>query len=332
VCGPACPNGVFDPKAPSDAVILNKIEQLIARSESSVLTVRCDGIGGRYELTNTQKKDVDALVVPCLGRIPETAWLRADQLGATHISFSECEETCPYRTGHEVFERTRNVAEHILDTLKKDAPMTSGVEGPQVMVMTRNQGGKVKEGMNRRAFISEIGKVAARTMDPPAKKPTEKVPTWHQRVPPGRQMLREWAEASIGEAHPITAEDDMPFTDVDIDSTTCDFCGVCTVLCPTGALTSIELDDVGGVYFSFWKCTGCRLCEVVCPEEAIALEAKADLGNLGKAAKILVRMTLDECDSCGVTYVGRHGKRLCPNCDKRTSIGIGLVDDLYNRY
>ncbi len=331
VCGPACPNGVFDPKNPSDAMILKKIEKLVAGSIPRVLSVRCDGIGGRYEPMSAAKKDVGALVVPCLGRIPDTAWLRAEQLGATHISFSHCEEACPYRTGHEVFERTRKVAEHVLDNLEKDAEVASEAEEPTVGVETRGQDAKAKEGMNRRAFFSEIGKVAVRTMEPPAKKPAEEVPTWHQRVPPGRQMLRERAEAFTEDVLPISASDDMPFADVGIDSATCDFCGVCTVLCPTGALTSIELDEVGGICFSFWKCTGCRLCEVVCPEDAIALEADTDIGNLGKPAKVLVKVTIEECDSCGVTYVGRQGKGLCPNCDKRALIGIGLVDALNNR-
>jgi ferredoxin len=331
VCGPACPNGVFHPKNPSDAMVLRRMEKLIAMSESGVLSVRCDGIGGRYEPMSVPKKEQGSLVVPCLGRVPETAWLRAEQLGISHISFSDCDVACPYQKGHEVFKRTQMMTEHFLSNMKGDTHSDAQVSGPRPNVKAQGQDGVAKDGINRRAFFSEIGKVAARTIEPAKKEPVENVPTWHQRVPPGRKMLRARAQGLRGEAIPISGDDDLPFAEVGIDGARCDFCGVCTVLCPTGALTSIEIDEVGGVCFSFWKCTGCRVCEVVCPEDAVGLESDTDMDNLRSDAKVLVRVTMEECDSCGVTFVARQGRGLCPNCDKRALIGVGLVDALNER-
>jgi ferredoxin len=330
VCGPACPNGVFDPKVPSDGMLLNTIEKLVVRSAPRSLSVRCDGIGGRYELKGTDKKDVEGLSVPCLGRLPVTAWVVADQLGADHFTFSECEETCPFQKGHDVFVGTKKVAENIIDNLARE-PASLEVEGPSVDENAVGKEKEAKEGIDRRAFFSEIGKVAVRTLEPPAKKPTDNVPTWHQRVPPARMVLRDRGGAFVDEVRPLSVYDDLPFADVGINRTRCDFCGVCTVLCPTGALTSIELDEIGGISFSFWKCTGCRLCQVVCPEDAIELADEIDIGDIGRTAKVLVNVTMDECSSCGVTFVERQGRGLCVNCDKRASIGQGLVDGLYDR-
>jgi ferredoxin len=331
VCGPACPNAVFDPKTPSDAMIFETIERLLSGSEQSVLSVRCDGVGGRYEPKSTDKKAGGTLVVPCLGRMPEMAWLRAGQLGASQITFSECDKECPYTTGHGVFVRTRKVADHVLDALGKDVTVTSEADKAPKKTKAKIDDGNTKEGIDRRAFFSKIGRVATRTAEPPTKKPKEEVPTWHQRVPSGRRMLKEMAETSMVDAHPLMAQEDMPFADVDIDSVRCDFCGVCSVLCPTGALTSIELDDIGGVCFSFWKCTNCSLCRAVCPEDAIQIKRDTDLANLGDVARVLVKVNMEECGSCGVTYVGGQGKGICPNCDKRASIEAGLVDGFYDR-
>ncbi len=52
-----------------------------------------------------------------------------------------------------------------------------------------------------------------------------------------------------------------------IDLSVCDRCGLCVLVCPTGALALAA----GGPYFSVpVACTYCTECEAVCPQSAVA--------------------------------------------------------------
>ena len=59
---------------------------------------------------------------------------------------------------------------------------------------------------------------------------------------------------------------------VTIDTELCRSCRMCTVFCPTGALTRFDAaNDAFGVEHRSALCMQCRLCETICPEQAIAV-------------------------------------------------------------
>ena len=59
---------------------------------------------------------------------------------------------------------------------------------------------------------------------------------------------------------------------VTIDTELCRSCRMCTVFCPTGALTRFDAaDDAFGVEHRSALCMQCRLCETICPEQAITV-------------------------------------------------------------
>ena len=59
---------------------------------------------------------------------------------------------------------------------------------------------------------------------------------------------------------------------VTIDTELCRSCRMCTVFCPTGALTRFDAaNDAFGVEHRSALCMQCRLCEAICPEQAIAV-------------------------------------------------------------
>ncbi len=72
---------------------------------------------------------------------------------------------------------------------------------------------------------------------------------------------------------------------VTIDTELCRSCRMCTVFCPTGALTRFDAaDDAFGVEHRSALCMQCRLCETICPEQAITVaeEVSADEFLSGK--------------------------------------------------
>jgi ferredoxin len=58
--------------------------------------------------------------------------------------------------------------------------------------------------------------------------------------------------------------------DVHRNEARCTQCGVCTVICPTGALF-INREDMT-VGFDVSKCTGCELCVSACPPRAMEVK------------------------------------------------------------
>mgnify|MGYP000190478436 CR=1 FL=1 len=72
---------------------------------------------------------------------------------------------------------------------------------------------------------------------------------------------------------------------VTIDTELCRSCRMCTVFCPTGALTRFDAaNDAFGVEHRSALCMQCRLCETICPEQAITVaeEVSADEFLSGK--------------------------------------------------
>ena len=72
---------------------------------------------------------------------------------------------------------------------------------------------------------------------------------------------------------------------ITIDTELCRSCRMCTVFCPTGALTRFDAaNDAFGVEHRSALCMQCRLCETICPEQAITVaeEVSADEFLSGK--------------------------------------------------
>ena len=58
--------------------------------------------------------------------------------------------------------------------------------------------------------------------------------------------------------------------DVHRNDSRCTQCGICTVICPTGALFMNREDMTVG--FDVSKCTGCELCVSACPPRAMEVK------------------------------------------------------------
>ncbi len=324
VCGPVCPNGVFEVKIMSDEKMFSDIYNILNNSKTKNLRFDCTKCNGKYGKIKKRRNKKETLLIPCLGSISELFILWAHVLGVNKISYGRCDDQCQCTKGIKVFKRTRILIEHIMRSMI--IVPTSGNSGESLV---GEFSGQVEDEGTRRNFLADLGKKTAKIFDIGNEENSEEKEFWHQQVPKKRLALLKFAHTLECKRYK-TKRRSLPFAEVMIDEDNCDLCEVCTALCPTGALSSLELDDLSIIYFNFGKCTGCGLCRRACPNKALAYREKVDLGMLKNKASILVKIRTESCSECGLKYVVRESINSCPQCEKRRSIQKGLNDSFNN--
>jgi ferredoxin len=100
----------------------------------------------------------------------------------------------------------------------------------------------------------------------------------------------------------------------------CDACGACARVCPTGALRYETQDDVRyRLLFNPQMCMACGLCQAACAPGAIRIEHNLTFGEVfGEPTwKVLSQDELVRCSSCGVLFPARQASRVCTLCQYR---------------
>jgi len=105
----------------------------------------------------------------------------------------------------------------------------------------------------------------------------------------------------------------------------CTLCGLCTGICPTGALEMREDERETSLFFNGALCTGCGLCVRKCPVKALRMYPKAEgMKKLRTSPRV-------RCPACGAPTVSeaeledvfhrlganerlKERLRLCPSC------------------
>ncbi|MDM7275839.1 MAG: 4Fe-4S binding protein [Thermoprotei archaeon] len=102
------------------------------------------------------------------------------------------------------------------------------------------------------------------------------------------------------------------YPEVDYDK--CIFCGVCSGVCPVGA---IYYNPAGILKIDTRACVSCNICVNMCPEKAMTMSEGAS-GPILEYVKSMV-----ECPKCGFTYPATLKE--CPQC----SVIDEIVRDVY---
>jgi len=123
-----------------------------------------------------------------------------------------------------------------------------------------------------------------------------------------------------------------------IDKEDCSGCGLCTIDCPTKALT-INQSDARNTYqllFQQGACDGCGVCEKSCPENCLKLvEKEPEEDEVGEEAKVIFEDDVSRCMECGIPLFPRSMVKkmeakisvdrettwpfeLCPSCRIKT--------------
>jgi len=92
-----------------------------------------------------------------------------------------------------------------------------------------------------------------------------------------------------------------PLGRVELDISRCTGCGLCSVDCPTEALT-LSADADKGTYqllFRHGICIACNKCLEVCPEQCLSLERVVEIDRIGSPAAVLFEDEIVRCRECG---------------------------------
>ena len=122
-----------------------------------------------------------------------------------------------------------------------------------------------------------------------------------------RQLL---VQCLLSMEHPPVCTWDIPsFT------TSCSACGICTRLCPSGALHRLadeEQKDTWYLALIPWRCTGCGLCKDICPDEGMT--APKPYACADPTSPVLHRVHAASCVRCGGPSGMISSEGLCPRC------------------
>jgi ferredoxin len=86
-----------------------------------------------------------------------------------------------------------------------------------------------------------------------------------------------------------------------IDKEKCTGCGLCTIDCPTKALTISQNSerDTYQLLFREEACNACGVCEKSCPENCLRLEP-LESDKKGKEAAVIFEDKISHCSECGI--------------------------------
>lgn len=124
---------------------------------------------------------------------------------------------------------------------------------------------------------------------------------------------------SLYAAHPMTAElaeQELPYRLPSVEH--CTFCGACTHLCPTGALTlRTQEEDGKQLMFQPILCTQCQLCQDICMHKQFYWSDRLTVGQLLSDKPLtLAQSPAKTCAQCEHPYweYPDEGTDICPFC------------------
>jgi len=97
----------------------------------------------------------------------------------------------------------------------------------------------------------------------------------------------------------------------------CVHCGMCTLLCPSGALRRTADDGMCSYTFTGGLCLDCRICKLVCQQEAI-VRNKQPIARPFDSTTVY-RATVLECKRCG-SVASDFSTGLCHACSSEKAI------------
>ncbi len=116
---------------------------------------------------------------------------------------------------------------------------------------------------------------------------------------------------------PAISEQELPYRLLNVDY--CTFCGACTNLCPTGALTLHTTEDESKhLLFQPLLCTQCQLCQDICMHKKIYWSDRLTIGQLLTPTPLsLAQAPAKICSQCEHPYwqyPADESKDICPFC------------------
>lgn len=324
LCISACPTEVFthDGFIPIDFITLAK-----GKSE---LSLYC-------QASNSNQMKPDSLPIPCHGLLDDRLLVGLHTMGVKQLHLHGLDRcsSCLSRAGAQRLTQTLKMTS---TTLKAHFPsLHDASENSDVFAVISDKNitrpEQSEAPMDRRNFldgaVSAVAYIALTSLptkllqDQAAKKDLiapEQNECMVKHLPqPHRIALLNLQSGDISIAD--TGDTDAWFHEVR-DQGSCDACGICSLSCPTGALSIEDLEQTLKLNHQPAACIGCGLCSSLCPQQALQLMVVHDDATiLGGGSHTLFRCEKLRCKSCGIsfTHLDDH-TRLCRSCESEESI------------
>jgi ferredoxin len=108
-----------------------------------------------------------------------------------------------------------------------------------------------------------------------------------------------------------------PWTEIRLEKEKCDFCGICSKLCPSGSLFTYIDNEKEHLLQKPSKCFKCGLCKKICPREAISYKSINSIRAFREEKNtFLITGKSKRCLSCNSMFLDRDEETLCTNCKK----------------
>lgn len=322
-CASACPTGCLTAANPTDEELFGAVEAALAENEGRV-AIACERAFAMASGNRMKQDSCDATApsfvpgkiagatsdgrplvgVVCLGRVDESLLVEATARGARSIQLisGPC-ESCPHRCGGALSDEIIVSAETLLAALGTPSPidrirLQHASDTREILRLRPTASAQDDTNAVNAATVADASGDCLSESGCPVAPPTgesqqdSREPqfahvqadgTLPHFVPERRLRLFNSLKALGTPAAPTVTT--RLWGQVTIDTELCRSCRMCTVFCPTGALTRFDAaNDAFGVEHRSALCMQCRLCETICPEQAITVaeEVSADEFLSGK--------------------------------------------------
>ena len=309
-CASACPTGCLTAANPTDEELFGAVEAALAENEGRV-AIACERAFAMASGNRMKRDSCDATApsfvpgkiagatsdgrplvgVVCLGRVDESLLVEATARGARSIQLisGPC-ESCPHRCGGALSDEIIVSAETLLAALGTPSPidrirLQHASDTREILRLRPTASAQDDTNAVNAATVADASGDCLSESGYPVAPPTgesqlkRREPqfahvqadgTLPHFVPERRLRLFNSLKALGTPAAPTVTT--RLWGQVTIDTELCRSCRMCTVFCPTGALTRFDAaNDAFGVEHRSALCMQCRLCEAICPEQAIAV-------------------------------------------------------------
>ena len=322
-CASACPTGCLTAANPTDEELFGAVEAALAENEGRV-AIACERAFAMASGNRMKQDSCDATApsfvpgkiagatsdgrplvgVVCLGRVDESLLVEATARGARSIQLisGPC-ESCPHRCGGALSDEIIVSAETLLAALGTPSPidrirLQHASDTREILRLRPTASAQDDTNAVNAATVADASEDCLSESGYPVAPPTgesqqdsrepqfahvQSDGTLPHFVPERRLRLFNSLKALGNPAAPTVTT--RLWGQVTIDTELCRSCRMCTVFCPTGALTRFDAaNDAFGVEHRSALCMQCRLCETICPEQAITVaeEVSADEFLSGK--------------------------------------------------
>jgi len=114
------------------------------------------------------------------------------------------------------------------------------------------------------------------------------------------------------------------FPDISV-SESCILHGVCSAVCPSGALTVIRNEASAGLHFDPELCLACGLCVRHCPTGSLSLLPFGDISTPHSPdEKQLNSLRLCDCIICVKSFINHNNNDICPACRSNNKMAATL--------